>query len=220
MLYQEFIWQQLCDIDVTPYVHADTAKDSKNNPLVYLPWQYAHQLMMAVFPSYSWRFQKTPEGSECFYFKDGTAEVRVILKVGEVEIEASKSVTDFNGDPLVNPNANSIHNAKMRCRVRALAELGLGWELFVNPSKFIAKPDEAKQEGGKKAAKPKAKTTKSASDDAAKNKFFQALMDCESEEKAKAKLPKARHSWVENRKWDEEEFDRRWSELEQERKWK
>lgn len=218
MLYREVIWQSLCGIDVKPYVSTDTAKDSKGNPLVYLPWQHAHQLMMQAYPDYSWSFQKNPEGLECFYFKDSTAEVRVTVKVMDVEIEASKSVTDRNGDPLVNPNANSIHNAKMRCRVRALAELGLGWDLFINPAKYIPKADDAEQAADKKPAKPAPK--KPASDDANKDKFFQKLKDCDSEEKATALLSKARSSWVKNRKWDEDEFDRRWSELCKQKEWK
>lgn len=217
-MYRELIWQKLCGIDVTPYVSADTAKDSKGNPLVYLPWQYAHQLMMQAYPDYSWSFHKNAEGLECFYFKDSTAEVRVTVRVMDVEIEASKSVTDFNGEPLVNPSANSIHNAKMRCRVRALAELGLGWDLFMNPANYIPKADDAKPADEKKAAKPAPK--KSDTDAVNKNKFFQKLKDCESEEEATAFLSKARGSWVKNRKWDEDEFDRRWSELCKMRKWK
>jgi len=131
------VFKKLSNVDVKPYVKWSDAEDSgKPIKLPYLPWQNAHALMMENYPDYEWAFDRSPQGLEAFYFADTTAEVRVTVSVGNSSIHVSKSVTGYNNKPVQNPNADDIHNAKMRCRVRALAELGLGWDLWLNHDNY------------------------------------------------------------------------------------
>ena len=59
-----------------------------------------------------------------------------MMSIDDVTMIASKTVTNGQGRAATNPDANDIHNAKMRCRTRAMAELGLGWDLWINPQNY------------------------------------------------------------------------------------
>src|SRR6056300_1066013 len=97
------IFATLSGEDISKYVKHLEAKDGTSLP--YLPWQYAHQVMMKHFPEYEWSFAESSDGLEVFYFKDGTAEVRVVMTIGEVTMIASKSVTNRSNEAYANPNA-------------------------------------------------------------------------------------------------------------------
>ena len=208
------IFETLSKIPVGDYVKHSTAEDGKMLP--YLPWTHAHQLMMQHYPEYEWSFSENPEGLEVFYFKDGTAEVRVVMSIGDVTMIASKTVTNGTGKAYPNPNASDIHNAKMRCRTRAMAELGLGWDLWSNPQNYpYEEPKSVVKEALERAEDSKAEEPKhSKADD-----LFSSLMDIEDEKVAKARFSKVKTAWK-NRKLDMDELESRWSELKKERKWK
>lgn len=208
------IFETLSKIPVKDYVKHSKADDGKMLP--YLPWTHAHQLMMASFPEYEWSFSENPDGLEVFYFKDGTAEVRVVMSIGDVTMIASKTVTNGTGSAYPNPNANDIHNAKMRCRTRAMAELGLGWDLWINPENYpYEEPKSVVKEALKKAEESKAeKPAQSKAEE-----LFSSLMDIEGEKVAKANFSKVKTAWK-NRKMDMEELEKRWSELKKEKGWK
>lgn len=212
------IFETLSKIPVGKYVKHSRAEDLDGSVtyLPYLPWTHAHQLMMAKYPEYEWSFSENPEGLEVFYFKDGTAEVRVVMSIGDVTMIASKTVTNGSGKSYPNPNANDIHNAKMRCRTRAMAELGLGWDLWINPENYpYEEPKSVVKEALEKAEDSKAEEPKqSKAED-----LFSSLTDIDDEKKAKAELAKVKNAWK-IRKMDMDELEKRWIELKKRKKWK
>ena len=208
------IFETLSQIPVKDYVKHSKAEDGKMLP--YLPWTYAHQIMMTKYPEYEWSFSENPDGLEVFYFKDGTAEVRVVMSIGDVTMIASKTVTNGTGSAYPNPNANDIHNAKMRCRTRAMAELGLGWDLWINPENYpYEEPKSVVKEALKKSEE--SKLEKPAQSKA--EELFSSLMDIEDEKVAKANFTKVKTAWK-NRKMDMEELEKRWSELKKGKGWR
>ena len=208
------VFETLSEIPVKDYVKHSKAEDGKMLP--YLPWTYAHQLMMENYPEYEWSFSENPDGLEVFYFKDGTAEVRVVMSIGDVTMIASKAVTNGTGSAYPNPNANDIHNAKMRCRTRAMAELGLGWDLWVNPENYAyAEPKSVVKEALKKAEDSKAQKPEQSKEE----ELFSYLLEAKTEKEARAVYTKVKGAFK-SRKLNMDELDRRWSELKKERKWK
>jgi hypothetical protein len=208
------VFETLSKIAVKDYVKHSKAEDGKMLP--YLPWTYAHQLMMENFPEYEWSFSENPEGLEVFYFKDGTAEVRVVMSISDVTMIASKTVTNGTGSAYPNPNANDIHNAKMRCRTRAMAELGLGWDLWVNPENYpYEEPKSVVKEALKKAEDRKAEEPKQSKEE----ELFSHLLEAKTEKEARGLYTKVKGAFK-SRKLNMDELDERWSELKKARKWK
>jgi len=212
------IFEVLSKIPVGDYVKHSKAEnlDGCVTYLPYLPWTHAHQLMMAHYPEYEWSFSENPEGLEVFYFKDGTAEVRVVMSIGDVTMIASKTVTNGTGKSYPNPNANDIHNAKMRCRTRAMAELGLGWDLWINPENYpYEEPKSVVKEALKKAEDSKAEEPEQSKED----ELFSHVLEAKTEKEARAIYTKVKGAFK-SRKLDMDELESRWSELKKERKWK
>jgi hypothetical protein len=208
------IFETLSKIPVNDYVKHSKAEDGKMLP--YLPWTYAHQLMMAEYPEYEWSFSENPDGLEVFYFKDGTAEVRVVMSIGDVTMIASKTVTNGTGSAYPNPNANDIHNAKMRCRTRAMAELGLGWDLWINPENYpYEEPKSVVKEALKKAEDSKAEEPAQSKED----ELFSKLLEVDDEKKAQGIYKRVEGAWK-NRKLNMDELEKRWSELKKTKGWK
>lgn len=212
------IFETLSKIPVGKYVKHSRAEDSDGSVkhLPYLPWTHAHQIMMANYPEYEWSFSENPEGLEVFYFKDGTAEVRVVMSIGDVTMIASKTVTNGSGKSYPNPNANDIHNAKMRCRTRAMAELGLGWDLWINPENYpYTEPKSVVKEVLEKAEDSKAEEPAQSKED----ELFSHVLEAKTEKEARAVYTKVKGAFK-SRKLDMDELEKRWSELKKERKWK
>ena len=208
------IFETLSQIPVKDYVKHSKSEDGKMLP--YLPWTYAHQLMMTKYPEYEWSFSENPDGLEVFYFKDGTAEVRVVMSIGDVTMIASKTVTNGTGSAYPNPNANDIHNAKMRCRTRAMAELGLGWDLWINPENYpYEEPKSVVKEALKKAEDSKAEEPEQSKED----ELFSKLLEVDDEKKAQGIYKRVEGAWK-NRKLDMDELEKRWSELKKTKGWK
>ena len=210
---KEEIYKCLSDVDIRPYVKV--SKNSDGDSFPHLPWHSAHALMMGKYPEYEWAFAENPEGLEVFYFKDGTAEVRVVVTIGSVSVIASKSVTDGFDKAKPNPSADDIHNAKMRCRVRALAELGLGIDLWMNPKEYLPKASKQKEEkpAAQQNSEPKEETEQEAMDE-----LFGQVRKCKDHKTALVKKKKLATGWK-NRKWSQDELEKRWSELVTEKEW-
>jgi len=210
------VFQTLSRVDVRPYVrHTSTLDNSLEKLLPHLPWQFAHQLMLEHYPDYEWSFAENPDGLEVFYFKDGTAEVRCVMSIGEATMIASKSVTGPQNKAYANPSADDIHNAKMRCRVRALAELGLGWDLWINPDDYCKTEAPAAQEPVEEKGSA-IKQTESAS---VEDRMFATVQAATTKASALAEIKKIKGGWK-NRKLPMEELEARWKELCTERGWK
>jgi len=135
------IWATLSKKDVKPYcTETEVIGDVI---LKYLPWMRAHEIMMSLYPEYSWEFTEDPEGRECHYFDDGSAEVRCRMTIGE-HTNITALPVHRNGKPIPSPSAMDINTAKQRCRVKAMAEFGLGYQMWLNDAE--SKPKEAPSE--------------------------------------------------------------------------
>jgi len=124
------IWDKLSQIDVTPYIQKlNDPGDEYRVDLDYVPWADAHALMMEQgYPEYSWTFHLDFNDTnnrpldDAIYYLDGSAVVHCCMKV-----EKHLIITSL---PVTNPTAQNIHNTKQRCRTKALAEFGLGFNLW------------------------------------------------------------------------------------------
>jgi hypothetical protein len=97
-----------------------------------------------------------------------------------------------------------------------MAELGLGWDLWINPENYpYTEPESVVKEALEKAEDSKAEEPKfSKAED-----LFSSLLEIEDEKVAKAKFKLVKNAYK-NRKMDMDELEKRWSELKKERKWK
>jgi len=190
------IWRKLSTIDITPYLIQEGA-------FLYLPWAKAHILMMGHYPDYSWQFSEDQEGREVHYFKDGTAEVRIAMTVGGHIIYTSQTVREsgLSSAAAINPSAEQIHTAKQRCRVKALAEFGLGFkQLWADPQPLDAADihKEEKQEDPRDA-------------------LWQTVAESKSLSLAKKALARYRNA-IRNLKL-EDDSETRFKELKEDRQW-
>tara|TARA_B100000925_G_C21979690_1_gene461707 strand:- start:430 stop:1176 length:747 start_codon:yes stop_codon:yes gene_type:complete len=226
------IWEYLSSVDVTSLV-----KPNKTGKTVYLPWSQAHKILMDKYNSeYRWSYDKSEAGTEFFEYPDGTGEVRCTITICGHTYTASTVVTESNDEeydkyePVTNPNASQIHNAKMRARVRCAAEcFGLGFDLWIDPEKYKSalhpskntdKSDGTKQNAQKKktteAKKPDvtlsslfATVAKIKTKQAAEVRFEQFLKHLESVGR-EAEFDAAKEMWEEHKKkkgWQRDPFD-------------
>ena len=122
------IWKTLSQIDVEEFC---TEKEILNEKTIQcLPLMKAHEIMMGMFPEYSWEFSEDPAGREVHYFDDGSAEVRCRMTIGNHTNITYLPVHLF-GEAVTAPNAMQIHVAKQRARVKALGEFGLGYKMWL-----------------------------------------------------------------------------------------
>ena len=98
----------------------------------FIPWMNAHAVAKKQFPNYWWKFETNSNGLDYFLMPDGTAYVSITMTIEGETVCTSLPVFKGNSNELVtNPNANDVHNAKMRLRTRALGEFGLGHALWL-----------------------------------------------------------------------------------------
>jgi len=120
--------------DIFERATQDPVKDLIQTPtskLRFIPWMDAHLRFAALFPDYEYEYLTNAEGQSCFYFADGTAEVRCKMTVGQLTRTVSLPI-HRNGKAIQNPNAFDINTAKQRCRVKAYADFGWGSRLWTD----------------------------------------------------------------------------------------
>ena len=140
------IWTTLSAIDVKPF--CTETEIVGDNVLTYLPWMKAHELMMSVFPEYTWEFTEDHRGRECHYFDDGSAEVRCRMTVGGQTNQTYLPI-HRSGKAITSPSAMDVNTAKQRARVKALGEFGLGYRMWLHgkaKEDAVATPDAAPDE--------------------------------------------------------------------------
>ena len=122
----QVIWDTLSKINVNEHVE-------KKNGFSYLSWAWAWGVLMDHFPNSEFSFEESDEdGSEVFYFTDGTAEVRCVLSVDGISRYMWLPVMDHRNKAIVKPNARDINDTKMRCLVKAMALFGLGHYIYAS----------------------------------------------------------------------------------------
>ena len=120
------------DIFVSSYT--DLVSDLVKEPtskLRFIPWMDAHLAFSRLFPDYEYEYLTNEAGQSCFYFLDGTAEVRCKMTVGRLTRTVSLPI-HRNGKAIQNPSAFDINTAKQRCRVKAYADFGWGSRLWTD----------------------------------------------------------------------------------------
>lgn len=119
----QHIWGTLSAVNVNDSVE-------KKNGFTYLSWAWAWGTLMHHFPDSKFSFDAFEDGSECFRFPDGSAEVRCILTVGGYSRRMWLPVMDHRNNAIKNPDARAVNDAKMRCLVKAMALFGLGHYIY------------------------------------------------------------------------------------------
>ena len=135
------VWQTLSRIDVTDHVNKLPA--TKKRPAVsYLPWHMAWSLLKRNFPAST--YSHRPD----LRHEDGTVEVEVDVVIAEVMggdsqfTNARLAVMDSYFNPVQNPSARQVNDARQRCLVKALAFAGLGLNLWSDSIIPVGKLDD------------------------------------------------------------------------------
>lgn len=124
MSNKKSLFQTAYEIDLTSFLKESDKPTHDGKTIMLLPWATAHRLMQDVDPNYFWEFERDSDGNECHYYRNGTAEVRIKMTVGNKTIHRSYPIHS-NWESIKNPTATEIHTAKQRCRVATMAEFGL-----------------------------------------------------------------------------------------------
>lgn len=135
------IWQTLSQIDVTPFVE-------KKVGLTYLPWAWAWAKLMDHYPDSDFYFERNSEGSEVWFFADGSCEVRCVLTVSGVTRRCWLPVMDNRNNAVKEPDSRDINDTKMRCLVKNIALFGLGHYIFTGETAPAPAVHEDKKDTG------------------------------------------------------------------------
>lgn len=127
----QFIWEKLSSLpNDKVQTETRTLKNGERKQFSYVHWMHAHAAMKAVFPDYTWEFEVNDTGAQAFYYGE-TAEVRCRMTVGGKTQVTSLPVYEFGSwQAKPNPTSDDINTAKQRCRVKAMAEFGLFYDLY------------------------------------------------------------------------------------------
>jgi hypothetical protein len=135
------VWQTLSRIDVSD--HADQLPKTGKRPAVsYLAWHKAWSLLKRNFPAST--YSHRPD----LHHEDGTVEVEVDVVIAEVMgaetqfTNARLAVMDNYFNPIANPSARQVNDARQRCLVKALAFAGLGLNLWSDSIIPVGKLDD------------------------------------------------------------------------------
>ena len=126
--FQEEVWERLSRIDITE--HIDTIPATGKRPQIsYLSWSRAWVLLKRNFPASTYAHR--PD----LWHPDGTVEVEVDVVISGIGPDtqftnARLGVMDNWFNPIANPTARQINDARQRALVKALAFAGLGLNLW------------------------------------------------------------------------------------------
>jgi hypothetical protein len=128
--FPEQVWDVLSRTDVTEHIEWIKPKQgSKRPPICYLSWSRAWTLLKRAFPASTYAHR--PD----VIHADGTVEVEVDVEISTDGSEhqftnARLGVMDNFFNPISNPTARQINDARQRALVKALAFAGLGLNLW------------------------------------------------------------------------------------------
>ena len=129
------VYSTLAKIDVKPYI-------SKKMGLNYLSWAKAWGLVKAIYPDASYKYTEyaeylqsqngwIPTGRTVDYrLTPAGCEVEVTVTIDGVDTKEQLYVMDNRNRPVKNPDYGQINKAQKRCLVKALANAGLGLEVY------------------------------------------------------------------------------------------
>lgn len=153
------IWATLSKIDVSKHVE-------KKNGLTYLSWAYAWGILMQHYPQAEYSFAHHE------VHQDGTVTVHCDVVIGQCHRSMWLPVMDYKNNAIKNPDARKISDTKMRCLVKCISMLGLGWAIYAGediagvtePDSVPALTDEEIKASKEPPPKKKASTKQGAND--------------------------------------------------------
>ena len=157
------IWDKLSKIDVSEHVE-------KKNNLSYLPWAWAWGTLMKSYPQATYEFREFAREDDTItdilqYPANGTASVHCTVTIDEVSRSMWLPVMDYRNNAIADPDARAISDTRMRCLVKCIGMLGLGFYLYAGeelPEPAAGEPEKNRKrngEPGKGEKKPKAPAT-------------------------------------------------------------
>ena len=120
--------------DIFDLASADPVKDLVKEPtskLRFIPWMDAHLKFARLFPDYEYEYLTNEAGQSCFYFADGTAEVRCKMTVGQLSRTVSLPI-HRSGKAIQNPNAFEITRLSNDVELRLMRDFGWGSRLWTD----------------------------------------------------------------------------------------
>jgi len=147
------IWDKLGKIDVSEHVE-------KKNNLSYLSWAWAWGTLMKSYPQATYEFREFARGDSTLtdilqYPVNGTASVYCTVTIDDVSRSMWLPVMDYRNNAIPDPDARAISDTKMRCLVKCIGMLGLGFYLYAGED--LPEPQENEKT---KKAEPKSKPEK------------------------------------------------------------
>ena len=130
VMYKSFsdeVWDVLSRIDITEHIDTIPAT-GKRPPISYLSWSRAWTLLKRNFPGSTYAHRQD------LIHPDSTVEVEidVVISNGAEQqfTNARLGVMDNYFNPIANPTARQVNDARQRALVKALAFAGLGLNLW------------------------------------------------------------------------------------------
>ena len=157
LTYKE-VWDTLSTYNVDKHVKELQTKWSFKPK--YLSWAWAWGTMMENYPEFRYEFTQWEQGdgsmTDVSYLEDKTCMVEVTIRIGNLARTMWLSVMNSKHEAIVNPNANDVNKARMRCLVKCMALYGLGHYIYAGED--LPEPEEKPKAKKKKpASKPKKK---------------------------------------------------------------
>ena len=159
------IWKKLSVIDVSEHIKS---RKIGERTLSWIPWSDCLAILQSHYPDFEYEFFPLT------LYPDGSAEVGCEVTIGDVSRRVDLPVMDYKFDaisagPGSSPDSRAINDGRWRAFVKAVAILGLGFQLYRDGSgvpvpvktKATKKPtvDFAKMDKAMKAQKVAKKPT-------------------------------------------------------------
>jgi len=120
------IWKKLSVIDVSEFVKS---RGIGNRTLSWIPWSDCLAILQSHYPDFEYEFFPLT------LYPDGSAEVGCEVTIGDVSRRVDLPVMDHKFDaisagPGGSPDSRAINDGRWRAFVKAVAILGLGFQLY------------------------------------------------------------------------------------------
>lgn len=138
--FERVVWEVLSRIDTSDHVDV-IPKTGKRPEVSYLSWSKAWMLLKRNFPASTYTHRPDVR------HPDGTVEVEVDVNISDNGAErmftnARLAVMDNWFNPIDNPTARQVNDARQRTLVKALAFAGLGLNLWSDSSIPVGELDD------------------------------------------------------------------------------
>jgi hypothetical protein len=120
------IWKKLSVIDVSEHIKS---RKIGERTLSWIPWSDCLAILQSHYPDFEYEFFPLT------LYPDGSAEVGCEVTIGDVSRRVDLPVMDYKFDaisagPGSSPDSRAINDGRWRAFVKAVAILGLGFQLY------------------------------------------------------------------------------------------